>query len=233
MEVTAQNRLEDEAIGVVVNARDITERLQAQAAIRETEEQFRVAREIQHHLFPKEAPEVKGFDIAGARGQRRRPAAITLTTCRRVTDSWLSQWGMSADTALARRDACGRDPGLPATAHQKSSPLGRNPFTCKQHRRRGCREERFVTMLLVQAGCLNVFNRSLQCWALSWLRSRRAGKRKGETQADWHGTWSDAGRRIRDGKVLALGQGGHAYSAHRWLGGDNQWGRGNCSDRNE
>ena len=74
LEVTAQNRLEDEAIGgVVVNARDITERLQAQAAIRETEEQFRVAREIQQHLFPKEAPEVKGFDIAGA----SRPAAAT------------------------------------------------------------------------------------------------------------------------------------------------------------
>ena len=74
LEVTAQNRLEDEAIGgVVVNARDITERLQAQAAIRETEEQFRVAREIQQHLFPKKAPEVKGFDIAGA----SRPAAAT------------------------------------------------------------------------------------------------------------------------------------------------------------
>ena len=74
LEVTAQNRLEDEAIGgVVVNARDITERLQAQAAIRETEEQFRVAREIQQHLFPKEAPDVKGFDIAGA----SRPAAAT------------------------------------------------------------------------------------------------------------------------------------------------------------
>jgi len=74
LEVTAQNRLEDEAIGgVVVNARDITERLQTQAAIRETEEQFRVAREIQQHLFPKEAPEVKGFDIAGA----SRPAAAT------------------------------------------------------------------------------------------------------------------------------------------------------------
>ena len=74
LEVTAQNRLEDEAIGgVVVNARDITERLQAQAAIRETEEQFRVAREIQQHLFPKEAPEVKGFDIAGA----SKPAAAT------------------------------------------------------------------------------------------------------------------------------------------------------------
>ena len=74
LDATAQNRLEDEAIaGVVVNARDITERLQAQASIRETEEQFRVAREIQQHLFPKDAPKVEGFDIAGA----SRPAAAT------------------------------------------------------------------------------------------------------------------------------------------------------------
>ena len=74
LDATAQNLLNDEAIaGVVVNARDITERLQAQAAIRETEEEFRVAREIQQHLFPKQAPEVDGFDIAGA----SRPAAAT------------------------------------------------------------------------------------------------------------------------------------------------------------
>ena len=48
MDITASNLLADEAIaGVVINARDITERLKEQAAMHESEEQFRVAREIQ------------------------------------------------------------------------------------------------------------------------------------------------------------------------------------------
>ena len=74
LDATAQNLLNDEAIkGVVLNVRDVTERLKSQAAIRDTAEEFRVAREIQQHLFPKEAPIIDGFDIAGASS----PAAAT------------------------------------------------------------------------------------------------------------------------------------------------------------
>ena len=46
--------------------RDITERKRAEQELREHEEQFRVAREIQQHLFPKAAPQLPGFDIGGA-----------------------------------------------------------------------------------------------------------------------------------------------------------------------
>lgn len=46
--------------------RDITERKQAERELREHEEQFAVAREIQQRLFPKTAPACPGFDIAGA-----------------------------------------------------------------------------------------------------------------------------------------------------------------------
>ena len=74
LDATAQNLLNDEAIkGVVLNVRDVTERLKSQAAIRDTAEEFRVAREIQQHLFPKQAPIIDGFDIAGASS----PAAAT------------------------------------------------------------------------------------------------------------------------------------------------------------
>jgi PAS domain S-box-containing protein len=46
--------------------RDITERKRAEKELRENKEQFRVAREIQQRLFPKAAPVLEGFDIAGA-----------------------------------------------------------------------------------------------------------------------------------------------------------------------
>jgi sigma-B regulation protein RsbU (phosphoserine phosphatase) len=46
--------------------RDITERKRTEQAMQETEEQFRVAREIQQSLFPKSAPALRGFEIAGA-----------------------------------------------------------------------------------------------------------------------------------------------------------------------
>ena len=45
--------------------RDITERRRTEKALQESQEQFRVAREIQQHLFPKAAPTIPGFDIAG------------------------------------------------------------------------------------------------------------------------------------------------------------------------
>jgi PAS domain S-box-containing protein len=46
--------------------RDITERKRAERELSENQEQFRVAREIQQRLFPKNAPNLPGFDIAGA-----------------------------------------------------------------------------------------------------------------------------------------------------------------------
>jgi sigma-B regulation protein RsbU (phosphoserine phosphatase) len=46
--------------------RDITERERNRRELLEHAEQFRVAREIQAHLFPKAAPQLPGFDIAGA-----------------------------------------------------------------------------------------------------------------------------------------------------------------------
>ncbi len=46
--------------------RDITERERNRRELLENAEQFRVAREIQQHLFPKAPPNLPGFDIAGA-----------------------------------------------------------------------------------------------------------------------------------------------------------------------
>ena len=46
--------------------RDISERKRAEKELRENQEQFRVAREVQQRLFPKAAPAFPGFEIAGA-----------------------------------------------------------------------------------------------------------------------------------------------------------------------
>ncbi len=45
--------------------RDITERLRTERELRQNQEQFRVASEIQQRLFPKSAPTIPGYDIAG------------------------------------------------------------------------------------------------------------------------------------------------------------------------
>jgi sigma-B regulation protein RsbU (phosphoserine phosphatase) len=46
--------------------RDITERKKTERELLANQEQFRVAHEIQQHLFPKSSPKIDGFDIAGA-----------------------------------------------------------------------------------------------------------------------------------------------------------------------
>jgi phosphoserine phosphatase RsbU/P len=57
----------------VLFVRDITERKKNEATLRENLEQFRIAREIQQRLFPKSAPLIAPFDVAGA----SFPAAAT------------------------------------------------------------------------------------------------------------------------------------------------------------
>jgi PAS domain S-box-containing protein len=59
MELDGQRRF----VGFI---RDITERKRAERELRENQEQFAVAREIQQRLFPKSAPACPGFDLAGA-----------------------------------------------------------------------------------------------------------------------------------------------------------------------
>jgi phosphoserine phosphatase RsbU/P len=59
MDLNGQRRL----VGFI---RDVTERKRAERELSESKEQFRVAREIQQRLFPKRAPGLPGFDIAGA-----------------------------------------------------------------------------------------------------------------------------------------------------------------------
>src|SRR6185369_5552240 len=53
--------------------RDISERKKAERELRENQEQFRIARDIQQHLFPKNPPKPTGLEIAGA----SRPAEAT------------------------------------------------------------------------------------------------------------------------------------------------------------
>src|ERR1043165_8169018 len=47
--------------------RDITERKKTERELMANQEQFRVAHELQQHLFPRAAPAVDSFDIARAR----------------------------------------------------------------------------------------------------------------------------------------------------------------------
>lgn len=51
---------------VVAFARDITERLRAEAEIRRSRAEFAAARDIQQQLLPKAPPPLAGFDMAGA-----------------------------------------------------------------------------------------------------------------------------------------------------------------------
>jgi PAS domain S-box-containing protein len=146
MDIKASNLLADEAIaGVVIN-----ERLKEQAVMHESEEQFRVASEIQQHLFPWKAPQLDGFDIAGA----SRPAAATggdyfdyLTT----SDSQL---------ALAIGDVSGHGIGpamlmAETRAYLRILTRNRNDLSLILTRANTMMgedvgEDRFVTMLLVK-----------------------------------------------------------------------------------
>jgi PAS domain S-box-containing protein len=54
-----------ERMWFVLIVRDITEKRRNEAELRSKEEQMRAAREIQQRLFPRHAPVIHGFDIAG------------------------------------------------------------------------------------------------------------------------------------------------------------------------
>ena len=65
-----QTREEDERLmklisAIAVQLGGVIQRKRAEQELRANEEQFRVAREIQQRLFPKAAPNLSGFDIAG------------------------------------------------------------------------------------------------------------------------------------------------------------------------
>jgi sigma-B regulation protein RsbU (phosphoserine phosphatase) len=65
VEVAFSNIRVDQNVSFVVFFRDISERKRAEQELQENQEQFRVARDIQQHLFPKGPPNVAGLDIAG------------------------------------------------------------------------------------------------------------------------------------------------------------------------
>jgi len=50
---------------IVVIVRDVTERRRAERELRQSRQEFAAAREVQQRLFPKSAPRIPGFDIAG------------------------------------------------------------------------------------------------------------------------------------------------------------------------
>lgn len=66
MEISMSDMLLEGRRRFVCFIRDITDRKRAEAELRESQEQFKTAREIQQRLFPKSAPALPGFDIAGA-----------------------------------------------------------------------------------------------------------------------------------------------------------------------
>jgi sigma-B regulation protein RsbU (phosphoserine phosphatase) len=53
--------------------RDVSERKRTERELQENKEQFQIARDIQQHLFPRQAPDLPGFEIAGA----SQPAGAT------------------------------------------------------------------------------------------------------------------------------------------------------------
>lgn len=50
---------------IVAIFRDVTERRRSERELRHSREEFAAAREVQQRLFPKAAPQIPGFDIAG------------------------------------------------------------------------------------------------------------------------------------------------------------------------
>jgi PAS domain S-box-containing protein len=66
VEISFSGMVLDSQRHFVAFVRDITERKRSEKALLENEREFRAAREIQQHLFPKQPPALPGLDIAGA-----------------------------------------------------------------------------------------------------------------------------------------------------------------------
>ena len=84
----------------------------AEDALRDTSEEFRAAQEIQQRLFPKEAPVVEGFDIAGASYPAKATAGDyfdyipMLDQCLGVVVGDVSGHGMGPALLMAETRAC-------------------------------------------------------------------------------------------------------------------------------
>ena len=66
LEIAASSLTLHQRLMHVAFIRDISERQRAERELREHEEQFRAARDIQQWMFPKRSPDFCGFDISGA-----------------------------------------------------------------------------------------------------------------------------------------------------------------------
>ena len=102
VEVSFSDMLLDGQRHYVAFIRDITERKRSEKALLENEREFRVAREIQQHLFPSSRPRCRDLRSPGLRIRPPRPAAITSITCpcSTVGSAWWS--AMFPDMASAR-----------------------------------------------------------------------------------------------------------------------------------
>ncbi|HYW78807.1 MAG TPA: SpoIIE family protein phosphatase [Thermoguttaceae bacterium] len=87
-------------------------RYTAEEALRDTSEEFRAAQEIQQRLFPKEAPAIDGFDIAGASYPAKATAGDyfdyikMLDECLGVVVGDVSGHGMGPALLMSETRAC-------------------------------------------------------------------------------------------------------------------------------
>jgi serine phosphatase RsbU (regulator of sigma subunit) len=89
-----------------------TRLVKAEAALREASEEFRAAKEIQQRLFPSSAPQLPGFDIAGAAYPAKATAGDyfdyipMLNNCLGVVVGDVSSHGMGPALLMSETRAC-------------------------------------------------------------------------------------------------------------------------------
>ena len=130
--------------------RDVTERRQANRELRHSREEFAAAREVQQRLFPKSAPKLPGFDIAGV----SHPAVAT-------GGDYFDYLSLSDDAlGIVVADVSGHGLGpslLMAEARAYLRPVARRPGSTDAILNRtqellaeDLGSERYMTMLLVR-----------------------------------------------------------------------------------